>query len=246
MTQKEKALLCVDTHAGAGLFRPEAGGEWEQGIGRLLQYTKPDCPAPVLDYLDLVRQELYPGSPLIEAKILRRQDRHVCFELHPRDFADLENVMKKYKCQTRCEDGPAMLKSLLPPPSGRALVLVDPSWEEKDEFRKIPEDLRNAVKRFPQGTYMIWYPLLLKPKVKLPDNDSIGKILFGIDGGSRCLAELYNPLAESSIHSPRGFYGSGLVIYNPPWTLNSALKKILPFLAGIFPGENEWKLEWID
>ena len=267
LTQKQKPLLCIDTHAGAGAYRLDECGEWKNGTGRLLAIAdKSAMPAPVSEYLDLANEEngIYPGSPLLMGKLLRKQDRLVCFELHPQDFLKLENAMNTRrggfsqngdscvnasgnflpKIETRNEDGPLSLKSLLPPLSGRGLVLVDPSWEEKDEYKNIPQILSNALARFSQGTYIVWYPVLKKPKTFLPDSESIGETLFRLYNGNRCRLEVYNPMAETGIHSPRGMSGSGLVIYNPPWTLNPALNEMLPFLAENLAEKGKWNLEW--
>ncbi|MCL2832651.1 MAG: 23S rRNA (adenine(2030)-N(6))-methyltransferase RlmJ [Treponema sp.] len=276
LTQKEKGLLCADTHAGAGLY--QAGGdEWKKGMGRLLDYQKKtgNYPAWAAGYMKLANQNdcrMYPGSPILMAQFLRRQDRLVCFELHPKDFADLENNMKTFKLtgkisgagaetgagtagmenrgrpsiQTRREDGPASLESLLPPQSGRGLVLIDPSWEEKEEYASIPNYVKAALKRFPQGTYIIWYPMLLNQKVRFADNDSIGTCLFKCFDVSRCRIELYDPELKSGIRSPRGMYGSGLVIFNPPWTLKNALDEIMPYLSGALMDNGKWNLEWTE
>jgi 23S rRNA (adenine2030-N6)-methyltransferase len=208
---------------------------------------------------------MYPGSPLILGKMLRDQDRLVCFELHPEDYQSLKTTLEELKkerggktpvMEARREDGPGNLKSLLPPPSRRALTLIDPSWEEKSEYETVPDALGKALKRFPQGTFLVWYPLLTVPKITNEKSGTpytpIEDSLFFLGEGKRCRAELYTneyrpnkALTESS--SPRGMYGSGLVVYNPPWTLQAALEQTLPFLAAVLGGENGgWKLDWED
>jgi len=220
--------------------------EWKNGAAKLLE-PHPQKPADaVRDYLELINEEgfstnqRYPGSPLIMKKLLRRQDRLVCFELHPKDFISLESVMKP-GCEVRNEDGPLSLMSLLPPESGRGLIFTDPSWEKKDEYTAIPEQIKKALKRFPAGTYIIWYPLLDKPKTVI---QNIGDVFFGIYRGNRCRFELYNPKAAVTVHSPRGMSGSGIVIYNPPWTLKPVLQEMLPFLANVLMDRGDWNLQW--
>jgi len=261
LTQKEKALLCIDTHAGAGAFPlNDNSREWEPGIGRLLKYAAENksIPGPAANYLKIIggQEGIYPGSPLLAAKLLREQDRLVCFELHPEDAAGLEMTMESYRIlsktegkkipliEVRREDGPLLLKSLLPPVSGRGLIFIDPSWEEKDEYIAIPEYIKTALKRFNHGTYIIWYPLLIKPKLQLPKSESAGSFLINLYNGNRCMMELSDLSIGINKHSPRGMYGSGMVIYNPPWTLDSGLKELLPFLAGILMDRGKWNLEW--
>lgn len=256
LTKKEKALVCIDTHAGAGIYPINESGEWEKGMGKLYGFRGPGmiCPAPVLRYADLAAADknLYPGSPLLAAKLLRAQDRLVCFELHPKEFTLLESAIAELKqslpncpkTEVRREDGPASLKRLLPPKSGRGLVLIDPSWEENDEYTGIPNHISAALKRFARGTYIVWYPLLEKPKAPQRGNETFGKTLLDLHSGGRCRAELYSTVSNRGIHSPRGMYGSGLVIYNPPWTLRHAFEEIMPFLAGVLMTEGKWTLEW--
>ena len=247
LKKKEKPLLCVDTHAGAGLYDLAGTGanrEWEKGLGLLLQ-SREAPPVMIAAYVRLCGdRHSYPGSPLIMAKGLKKGDRLVCFELHPREAESLKSSLAeihgtgKPGIEVRREDGPAGLKSLLPPPSRRALVHIDPSWEEQSEYESIPRAIQSALKRFPEGTFIIWYPLLALPKEKtaapLPDT------LFALSDSKRCRAELCTGTAESS---PRGMYGSGLVVFNPPWTLRAALEETLPYLAGVL-GQGEWRLEW--
>jgi len=249
LKKKEKPLLCADTHAGAGLYKL-ANREWEKGIGLLMRSA--EKPPPLIDtYMQFCAScagpDEYPGSPYIMAKMLAKGDRLVCFELHPREEETLKRSLQKAgskaHTEVRREDGPAGLKSLLPPPSRRGLVLVDPSWEEQDEYESVPRAVQAALKRFPEGTFMVWYPLLALAPGLLPD------VLFGLAGGSRCRVELRTGAAKNSPgkNSPRGMYGSGLAIFNPPWTLRPALEAALPCLARILGGaEGSWRLDYAD
>jgi 23S rRNA (adenine2030-N6)-methyltransferase len=266
---KERPFLCVDTHGGAGVYDLEEGQnrEWEAGAGKLRAYAGSDgaaMPYPVARYLEAIRLAVpaaadggkktnsYPGSPLIAAGLLRKQDRLVCCELHPADWETLKTTLDNFgtkkgsrgnapAMEVRREDGPASLKALLPPPSRRGLILTDPSWEEKDEYETIPRALAGALKRFPQGTYIVWYPLLAIPKSAAAEN--IAETLMALYAGSRCRAEMNTVPSEG--HSPRRMYGSGLVIFNPPYTLKAALENCLPWLAGVL-GEGGWRLDWQD
>ena len=278
LTGKDKPLLCVDTHAGAGSYRlgGEAGNrEWEGGLDRLRAAAAPEgatLPVMAVRYLELTggSSGLYPGSPLLMAGLLRSRDRLVCFELHPADYQILKSVMEDFNGQcpkgrdrgpdieVRREDGPASLKALLPPPSRRGLVLVDPPWEKTTEYETIPAGLAGALRRFPQGTYLIWYPLLAMPKGTLKDSpgavtsETLPEVLLGLYDKDRCRLELRTAPGESPAvnlqagvrRSPRGMYGSGIIIFNPPWTLRAALEETLPFLAAVLGRAGEWSLEW--
>ena len=263
LKQKEKPLLCVDTHAGAGFYdlSNPSNQEWKRGIGKLRE-TAENPPPMLAGYLKLPEEERYPGSSVIMAAKLSRGDRLVSYELHPGEFEALKGSMEKFRgdnrptVEVRREDGLGGLKSLLPPPSRRGLVFIDPSWEEQSEYESVPRSVSEGLKRFPEGTFIIWYPLLALPKEKNA-TASQRDVLFSLSNGKRCRVELYDKAAEAchssevlrsgeTIHSrsPRGMYGSGLVIYNPPWTLFSALEEALPGLAlSLFNDEKGWRLD---
>jgi 23S rRNA (adenine2030-N6)-methyltransferase len=245
LKQKEKPFLCIDTHSGAGLYALTGGSdaknrEWETGIGRL---SAPETPLPAMlkNYRQLIAAYplQYPGSPEILRALIRPQDKAVCFELHPGELRVLTGQLRgDRRFSVRGEDGLEGLAGLLPPSSRRGLILVDPSYEEKTDYTKIPEILRQALRRFPGGTYIIWYPLLSRHG----DSEQFPEELLGLSAGNRCRAELYTaPRNRPPENSPRGMYGSGLVIFNPPWTLREALEEALPVLAArLGTGKDGW------
>jgi len=254
MEGKEKPLLCVDTHAGAGLYSLREGyaaqnREWEQGLGKLLG-AQAELPPLLRRYLEVcfpggipAAPAEYPGSPLIMSRLLRPADRLACCELHPADYAACKTALPS-RAELRQADGFASLKGFLPPPSRRGLVLIDPSYELKDDYERVLETLAMALKRFATGTYVVWYPLLRDtPALAV---GFTGRLL-DLCRGSRqpCRAELYTADRENTpANSPRGMYGSGLVICNPPWTLAAALAESLPVLARLAGiGETGWLLE---
>jgi 23S rRNA (adenine2030-N6)-methyltransferase len=237
LKQKETPFLCVDTHAGAGSYSLHKGyaalnREWEQGIGRFFPVRDAQkLPAMLGRYLELVGLnaagpgiDTYPGSPLLMQKLLRPQDRLVCFELHPTDFALLQGLVGKRALR---QDGLAGLKALLPPLSRRACVFIDPPYELKEEYPKALAALSEALRRFPTGLYILWYPLLR-------DAEEHG----GADFPERLLAEARAHAKALRVElctgdraaAAKGMYGSGLVICNPPWTLQAALDETLSFL----------------
>jgi len=260
LKKKQTPLLCVDTHAGAGFYDLFGAGsppnrEWEKGMGLLLQASG-ELPSMITDYVTFCGgqtrpglTEKYPGSPVIMARELTRGDRLVCFELHPREAEALKASMAELRdegggrptIEVRREDGLGGLKSLLPPPSRRGLVLIDPSWEEQGEYESTPGIVQSGIRRFPEGTFIIWYPLLALPKEKAAVPAPLPDMLFNLSDGKRCRVEL----CTGPVNSPRLMYGSGLVIYNPPWTLRAALEETLPYLARVLGGEEgSWRLEW--
>jgi 23S rRNA (adenine2030-N6)-methyltransferase len=275
--QKEKPYLAIDTHGGAGAYSLLEGyaaknREWEGGIERLLaQADLPGrgFPPLIARYVQLVREaqpggtapaagklRCYPGSPALMQRLLRPQDRAVCFELHPADFAALQDNMGGDPLfRLLREDGLGGLKALLPPPSRRGCIFIDPSYEVKDEYRALPLAVAGALRRFPQGLYIIWYPLLrrdlrLKQGAGRPSGGAgLRETLRALYGGHRCGIELRLP-REPAGAAPgealsTGMYGSGLVIYNPPWPLRAALEESLPLLASLLGGgPMDWDLWW--
>jgi 23S rRNA (adenine2030-N6)-methyltransferase len=255
--QKEKPFLCVDTQAGAGLYPLFAGfaaknREWEQGIAKL-SGRKGDLPAMLRRYRELAGfpaartgegdqacDYAYPGSPAFMARLLRPRDRGICFELHPGDFAALSRFLGGDRRFTLLrEDGFAGLRGFLPPPSRRGLVFIDPSYEVKGDYSRLTETLTEALRRFPTGIYLVWYPLLGE------DPRPIGDTLMGLYRGNRYGIEFYTASSgKGRDNSPRGFYGSGMAIYNPPWSLDGALRESLPFLGETMgTGAEGWRLD---
>jgi 23S rRNA (adenine2030-N6)-methyltransferase len=235
--QKEKPFWLIDTHAGAGAYSLEEGyatrlGEFQHGIGRL--WERSDLPAAVKDYVEQVRVlngdgalRLYPGSPWIASQLLRPQDKLRLFELHSTDgellaenFSDLHNQV-----QVTLGDGFKGLKALLPPPPRRALVLIDPSYETASDYSGVVSALEEALRRFPTGTYALWYPLLSRPESRrLPE------LLKALPAAKWLDATLS---VEASRGVGPGMHGSGMFIINPPWTLEATLKETLPWLSEV-------------
>lgn len=231
LLRKATPITYIDTHAGAGMYRlddarAERLGEWKGGIGRLLDAEAP--PEAVRRYLSLVkaanpvdRVDHYPGSPWLMRQCLRDGDTLQLFERHGGDLPLLKQAMGRRK-RVHChgDDGFAGLLGLLPPPSRRALVLIDPSYEEKQDYGRVVEALGKALRRFSTGVYAVWYPLLNKPSV---------------DWMKKSLGELPCPwlnveMAVAAKPSGHGMYGSGMWIANPPWMLAEQLGELLPWL----------------
>lgn len=251
LQRKTTACYFQDTHAGRGgydLAAPEADlhREFEQGIARVAG-TADAPPAAVARYLDLVWQSApgaqdvryYPGSPSLLRALMGPQDRLLLTELHPADHSVLAAHFRGDRAvQVHHQDAYQGLKAFLPPPEGRGLVLIDPPYERKDEYERVVEALRAARIRWPQGVFLLWYPLM-----------SSGQRGFLHDAlratGMRkllCAELLTAPLGRH----PR-FVGSGVLIANPPWRLDEELGTVLPWLVrhlGATPA-SEWHLSFI-
>jgi 23S rRNA (adenine2030-N6)-methyltransferase len=184
MNQKDAAYTYVDTHSGVGVYALDSAqalrsGESEGGIARL--WERDDMPPALAEYVDLVRKmnpsgklRFYPGSPYVAEQVARSEDRLRLFELHPADIRHLVDNFRKLEAHKAEQgerargkrvlieyaDGFAALKSLLPPPSRRALVLIDPPYEVKLDYKHVRDALDDALGRFPSGTYAVWYPVL--------------------------------------------------------------------------------------
>ncbi len=245
---KDVAYTVIDTHAGAGTYLLDGeyaskSGESINGIARL--WDRDDAPDLIADYLGVIRAmnpsgrlRHYPGSPFIAERVMREQDRLRLFELHPTDLRLLEEHFRKLEAHQAANgirhtargkrviiqraDGFAGLKSLLPPPSRRGLVLIDPPYEDKDDYRKVKVAIEDAQRRFATGTYAIWYPVLGRlASQQLPERL---KRIAAADW-------LHVTLSISAPADGRGLHSSGMFIINPPWTLEASLQQTMPWLA---------------
>ncbi|MGE5267130.1 MAG: 23S rRNA (adenine(2030)-N(6))-methyltransferase RlmJ [Deltaproteobacteria bacterium] len=236
MKLKPAPFRVIDTHAGVGLYdltslEAAKTGEWQGGIGRILPEALPgDAGAIMGPYLQVVGAEnpggtltSYPGSPLIARRLLRGQDVLVANELHPEDHGSLARLFAR-DSQTKILnlDGWTALKSLLPPKERRAVVLVDPPFEEAGELERLVTGLEAALRRFATGTFLLWYPI---------------KALRPVDRFLAALSSLHLEkilVVELFIRQPADperLNGTGLVVINPPFTLADRLKVVMPELT---------------
>lgn len=233
--EKEKAFWYVDTHAGAGRYALDSAqaaklAEHRDGVGRL--WTRSDLPAALADYVALVRSanpdgrlKIYPGSPSLALATLRAQDRLRLFELHSREVLRLrENLQDGGKRVLIDEsDGFAALKALLPPPPRRALVLIDPPYEERHDYDRVLNSLKDSLSRFAGGSYLLWYPQL----TRLAAND-LPQRLKRLPAANwlHLTLRVRTPASDGF-----GMHGSGLFVINPPWTLEATLQEVMPYLV---------------
>jgi 23S rRNA (adenine2030-N6)-methyltransferase len=241
LQEKPGALTIVDTHAGAGIYSLIDGfaavsKEADQGIYRLSDFAKSNpVSSGIANYLECIYSEnadneitVYPGSPFILARLLRSQDRLKLFELHPKEIDILRHNMSQLKQAKQvdiyAEDSFARLKGLMPPPSRRGLVLIDPSYEDKQDYRYLDNAIEEALHRFATGCYAIWYPCLSRREsASLPDH--MKKI-----AANHKRSWLQVELRVENAPKERRLQASGMFIINPPWTLEKQLSESLPIL----------------
>jgi 23S rRNA (adenine2030-N6)-methyltransferase len=247
---KPAAFRVIDTHAGAGLYDlagPEAsrGGEWHDGIERLMavQLAAPVA-ALLAPYLEVIgalnergRLKTYPGSPALARAWLRPQDRLIACEIEPQAAAALrQNLRGDTRIKTLEIDGWTALGAYVPPKERRGLVLVDPPFEQDSDFFRLARGLTAAHRKWATGIYALWYPIKGRS-----EPDALAKSLRRLGIAKMLCAELIvAPLSD-----PTRLNGCGLILVNPPWTLESELSVLLPALAGILgrDGKGGFKLD---
>jgi 23S rRNA (adenine2030-N6)-methyltransferase len=239
MQRKTKGFLYVDTHAGRGRYDLETAAqgdtlerkaEWPDGIGRLWNHAK--LPEAVADYVTLVRahdQKLgnlepqprfYPGSPRLVQMLMRAQDRQALFEKQPDEAAALRDEF----AAVQMADGYAGLRGQLPPPEKRALVLIDPPFEAKDEFACVVKAVGDGLARLPSAVFAIWYPLTERARVDVFFDELLALKLppaFALE------LEIVDPQHALKMK------GCGLVVINPPWEIDKELAPMNSWLAEV-------------
>jgi 23S rRNA (adenine2030-N6)-methyltransferase len=252
LLDKPAAFRVIDTHAGTGLYDlagPEAerNPEWRDGIGRLPDATLPAAVATLMaPYLDAVSAlnpsgtlRNYPGSPVLARSLLRSQDRMIVCELEPKAAAALRrNLRGDRRIKALEADGWTALAAHLPPVERRGLVLVDPPYEQDGDFVRLAKGLETAHGRWATGIYMLWYPIKGRP-----EPDALAKRLRRLDIPKILRAEL----TVSPLSDPGRLNGSGVIVVNPPWTLEADLSAMLPGLAAALgkAGPGKWTLDWL-
>lgn len=236
LKRKDPAFRVIDTHAGIGLYdlssvEAQKTGEWRDGIGRVigaeLSADLKAFLAPWLEAVEALNPEggllHYPGSPKLTRQLMRKQDRLTAIELHQEDAAQLRQVFEgDYQVRVIELDGWLSLGGHLPPKEKRGLVLIDPPFEESGEYDRMIDGLARATRRFPGGTYMLWHPIKADSPLAAFDNKLVAL--------ARPRTLTVRLLARANQIAP-GLNGSGLVIINPPFTLEAELRQILPELA---------------
>ena len=245
LTQKDKPLCYIDTHAAAGAYALNSDAalktrEYENGIGALWQ--RDDLPPSVASYVQMVRDfngggELanYPGSPWFAQQVLRPKDRLFLYELHKNEFELLkDNMGGDRRVHVKCDDGFVASVAMLPPQERRGLVLIDPPYEVKKDYQTVVQSLVKASRRFSTGVYALWYPVVDRYRI----DDLVGDLK---SSGLRNI-QLYELGLEPD--SDRfGMTASGMVVINPPWMMMKEMEAILPFLAKCLGQQGHFRAE---
>ncbi|MDV7213587.1 23S rRNA (adenine(2030)-N(6))-methyltransferase RlmJ [Azotobacter beijerinckii] len=248
LARKEAPFAYLDSHAGVGLYDLQGNaasrtGEWLEGIARL--WDAADLPAPAADYLRVVREmnaggrlRHYPGSPELARRLSRPQDRLLLNEKHPEDGRLLkENMAGDRRVAVHLGEGWHVPRALLPVAEKRALLLIDPPFEQADELERCAQALQEAIARMRQTVVAIWYPI--------KDLHQLRRFYQSLQkSGAPTLlrAELYVHPADEA----QRLNGSGLAIANPPWGLEEELRQLLPWLAEhLAQSQGGWRLDWL-
>jgi 23S rRNA (adenine2030-N6)-methyltransferase len=249
---KNAPFRAIDTHAGAGLYdltgdEATRGGEWREGINRLFTTSpQPDIADLLAPYLEAVAAQnpdgalkRYPGSPLIVRAALRTQDRLIACELEPNAAAALRHSLRGDARAKSIEiDGWTALGAYVPPKERRGFVLIDPPFEQPGEFARLADMLATAHRKWPGGIYLAWYPMKDEHEYR-----AFGRKLQQLAIPKILRAEIILPPIPESTR----LRGSGLMIVNPPWTLEAELALLLPALGAILSdgGQSTIRLDWL-
>lgn len=246
--RKDAPLAYLDSHAGVGLYdlkgdQASRTGEWHQGIERL--WLAKDAPPLAADYLGVLRElnpdgalRYYPGSPELARQLSRPQDRLHFNEKHPEDGLLLKDNMKRdRRVSVHLGEGWHVPRALLPTAEKRALLLIDPPFEQDDELQRCAQALKESIARMRQTVAVIWYPI--------KEQRSLRRFYLDLEksGAPKLLrAELYVHPADDA----QRLNGSGLMIANPPWGLEEELQALLPWLASTL-GQTQggWRTDWL-
>lgn len=245
--RKDTPYWVIDTHAGAGVYDltdawAEKTAEFRDGIERL--WHQPQLPALLANYIEHVQQlndqsglNVYPGSPWIALQLMRPADRLRLFELHPTEITHLdENIQMQSREVARQvsvfeKDGFTGLLSQLPPAPRRGIVLIDPSYEDKNDYRHTLTAVKEGLKKFATGCFAVWYPLVRRKEVH-----DMQKQLEKINDVSWAHVRL---AVKKPPENGYGLYGSAMFVINPPYTLVAALREAMPVLEQLLAQDDQ-------
>lgn len=229
LTSKPKPLTYLETHAGRGLYdlgAPEAvkTGEAQAGVARLLPRFAPDH--PYARAVAAVRADhggkSYPGSPLLAAALLRPDDRIELAELHPQEEAALRVTMAATQAMVHKVDGFSLAHSLCPPLPRRGLLLIDPSYEIKEDYETIPQIVAALHRKWNVGIIVLWYPILL--------SGAHAPMLTALRA-ARMTDCLRHEVHFPPIRPGHRMVGSGLFVVNAPWGLDAEFTRLTQVFA---------------
>jgi 23S rRNA (adenine2030-N6)-methyltransferase len=232
LKRKPAAFRVIDSHAGSGVYdlgshMAQHGREFDTGVALVRQAKDPPAVRPYLEVLDGLNGagtlRVYPGSPELAARLLREQDHLELFELHPQAVAALQKrYARNAQVHVHRRDGFEGLVAVVPPKERRGIALIDPAYEDKDDFGRVADLVAACRKRWANGVYMVWYPL-----IRHAGADRLIEVLreFAIPRTLRVELEVA-PNSE-------GLKGSGLVIANLPFQVETDLRRLVPWLGRV-------------
>jgi 23S rRNA (adenine2030-N6)-methyltransferase len=239
LTRKDKGFLYVDTHAGRGEYDLHPGdaahpAEWQSGAAALLAASPRHAALARYRELLLARRHgaalRYPGSPLLALGALRPVDRAVFFETQRDEAGQLRKLVAgRGRTRVEASDGFAGLRALLPPPERRGCVLIDPPFEEREDFTRVSAAVADSLHRFESAVMLLWLPVKLRGDF----DDWFAKLRRAV--GRPVLGSL---LWMHPCDSRAALNGSALVLVNPPYLLEEAMREWLPELRALLrPGD---------
>ncbi len=239
LQRKDKPFDYIDTHAGAGLYdlnsdQARKTGEALQGVQKIDWSKLPELVDYQASIANDLAQQRYPGSSLLVTRALRTGDRGWLYEMHPRTVKELElHCARRKSCFVRQDDGFKGVLSLLPNPSRRALVLIDPSYEVKQDYQTVVEVADACIKKMPQTMLLIWYPVVDRSRITTLEKH-IGRTAM------RNVHLFEMGVADDSCD---GMTASGLIAVNPPWTLADRFAQLAPALSAQLAddGKSRWR-----
>ena len=277
LNKKENPYTFFDTHSGSGLYdfednRSLKTGEASCGIKKLLKALD-DTPCfdfpDFLDYIDIVKtyakKNLYPGSPLIERDFMRSQDFLILSELHPQEIENLrENINDSFYKKSKDSDFPSvmihkrdgweMLKALTPPHTKRGAVLIDPSYEESEDYELAAKTICEVFKKWSNGIFLLWYPLLAHRETEInsmleniksdvrrvnKNTEIVNLKLCVFDKDRHVEKSLDMVLSDEDKKNPPRLYGSGMIVINAPWKLKENGEKVVEFLKNVISFQSQ-------
>ncbi|NTS77182.1 23S rRNA (adenine(2030)-N(6))-methyltransferase RlmJ [Catenovulum sp. SM1970] len=240
---KDKPFCVVDTHAGAGAYQLDSAhaqktNEYVDGIAKIWQYADKhnDLHELIENYLNSVKAfnqdnslKYYPGSPWFSQQALRAGDKLFAYELHPADFDLLTQAKgRDRKVKLFHDDGFKSCLGLLPPEQKRGFIIIDPPYEVKKDYDTVVKTVAKAHKKFANGVYAIWYPVVDRYRINKMRDDLIASGITRIHCYEMGLSQ------DTEQH---GMTSAGMIVINPPWTLKAQMEEVLPQLVDILAPE---------
>ena len=259
LRKKDKPFTVIDCHAGAGRFRLDderlvRTGEAQEGIIDLMTRSIHEMPPLLQDYVRLEKayyaQGLYAGSPEIERLSLREGDALHLVEKHPAALESLRTNVRQplldagkgasdneRRCPVRADvredDSYAALKALCPPPVKRGLVLIDPSYEDAEDYTRVRDAVEGVITKWNTAVIAVWYPLLVRRK------NETAQLLSSLEDYAKMQTVPREALRiQAAVRSAEAMteeagshlYGSGMFIVNPPWKLKEEMEEVVSYL----------------